>query len=59
MCSSFPNSRPRGASRKAWRKHVNEHGPAAGGLLSSLLDQNCDGSVADDVMGMLGRFMGR
>lgn len=32
---------------------------AAGGLLSSLLDQNRDGSVADDVMGMLGRFMGR
>jgi hypothetical protein len=29
-----------------------------GGLLSSLLDQNKDGSVADDVMGMLGKFMG-
>lgn len=29
----------------------------AGGLLSSLLDQNRDGSVADDVMGMLGKFL--
>lgn len=31
----------------------------AGGLLSSLLDQNRDGSVADDVMGMLGKFLSR
>ena len=31
---------------------------AAVGLLSSLLDQNRDGSMADDVMGILGRFMG-
>ncbi len=30
----------------------------AGGLLGSLLDQNKDGSVADDVMGMLGKFLG-
>jgi hypothetical protein len=28
------------------------------GLLSSLLDQNRDGSVADDVIGMTGRFLG-
>ena len=28
------------------------------GLLGSLLDQNRDGSVADDVVGMLGRFLG-
>jgi hypothetical protein len=31
---------------------------ASGGLLGSLLDQNKDGSVADDVMGMLGKFLG-
>ncbi len=29
----------------------------AGGLLGSLLDQNHDGSIMDDVTGMLGRFM--
>jgi len=29
-----------------------------GGLLSALLDQDRDGSVADDVVGMLGRFLG-
>jgi hypothetical protein len=29
-----------------------------GGLLGSLLDQNKDGSVSDDVMGMLGKFLG-
>lgn len=28
------------------------------GLIGSLLDQNRDGSVADDVVGMLGRFLG-
>ena len=32
--------------------------PAGGGLLSSLLDQNRDGSVVDDVAGLLGRFLG-
>jgi|WetSurMetagenome_2_1015567.scaffolds.fasta_scaffold548164_1 hypothetical protein len=31
---------------------------AGGGLLGSLLDQNKDGSVADDVIGMLGKFLG-
>lgn len=31
----------------------------AGGFISSLLDQNRDGSVSDDVMGILGRFLGR
>jgi hypothetical protein len=30
----------------------------AGGGLMSMLDQNNDGSVADDVMGMLGKFLG-
>ncbi|MBK9169741.1 MAG: DUF937 domain-containing protein [Bryobacterales bacterium] len=30
----------------------------AAGLLTQLLDQNRDGSIADDVMGMLGRFLG-
>lgn len=29
-----------------------------GGFLSSLLDRDRDGSVADDVAGMLGRFLG-
>jgi hypothetical protein len=32
--------------------------PAGGSLLSSLLDQNRDGSVMDDVAGLLGRFLG-
>jgi len=32
---------------------------ASGGLLSSLLDRNHDGSIADDVMGMMGRFLRR
>lgn len=31
---------------------------SVGGLLGSLLDQNRDGSIADDVVGMLGRFLG-
>jgi hypothetical protein len=31
--------------------------PEAGGLLSSLLDRNRDGSVADDILGMAGRFL--
>jgi hypothetical protein len=31
---------------------------STGGFLSSLLDQDRDGSVADDVVGMLGRFLG-
>ena len=29
------------------------------GLLGSLLDQNRNGSIADDVVGLLGRFLGR
>jgi hypothetical protein len=33
-------------------------GGGPGGSLSSLLDQNRDGSIADDVMGMFGRFIG-
>lgn len=33
-------------------------GGSAAGLLGSLLDQNRDGSVVDDVAGMLGRFLG-
>ena len=28
------------------------------GMVGSLLDSNRDGSIADDVMGMLGKFMG-
>jgi hypothetical protein len=36
-------------------------GPASGGgvagMLGSLLDRDRDGSVADDVMGMLGKFL--
>jgi hypothetical protein len=31
----------------------------AGSILGSLLDQNRSGSVADEVMGFLGRFIGR
>ena len=31
---------------------------AGGGILSALLDQDRDGSIADDVVGMLGRFLG-
>lgn len=30
----------------------------SGGFLSSMLDRNGDGSVADDITGMLGRFLG-
>lgn len=30
-----------------------------GGFLGSLLDQNQDGSISDDVTGILGRFLGR
>ena len=33
-------------------------GLGAGNLLSSLLDQNRSGSVADEVAGLLGRFLG-
>ena len=33
-------------------------GSGAGNLLSSLLDQNRSGSMADDVAGLLGRLMG-
>lgn len=32
--------------------------PDGGGWLSSLLDQDRDGSIADDIAGMLGRFLG-
>ena len=31
---------------------------AAGGFMNLLLDQNRDGSLADDAIGILGRFMG-
>jgi hypothetical protein len=34
-------------------------GGSLGGGLGSLLDGNRDGSIADDVAGMLGRFLGR
>jgi hypothetical protein len=33
-------------------------GPGAAGFLNSLLDQNRSGSVADEVVGLLGRFLG-
>ena len=45
----------------ALSKHVASAPAAAdggGGLLGSLLNQNHDGSLADGVLGMLGRFMG-
>lgn len=48
-----------GLSKRAATGPSGTSGTAAGGLLSSLLDQNRDGSVADDVIGMLGRFRGR
>lgn len=38
---------------------ASANAPGSGDLLSSLLDQNRDGSVADDVVGLLGRFLGR
>jgi hypothetical protein len=31
--------------------------PGVLGMLTPLLDSNKDGSVADDVMGMLGKFL--
>lgn len=42
------------------RQHAaSGHESGAAGLLSSLLDQDRDGSVADDIAGMLGRFLTR
>ena len=35
-----------------------EQGPGAAGFLSSLLNQNRSGSVADEVFGLLGRSLG-
>jgi hypothetical protein len=37
--------------------HAGASSAPSGDLLSSLLDRNRDGSMADDVMGILGRFM--
>ena len=45
-------------SKKSANAPVGAPAAAGSGLLSSLLDQNRDGSVADDVVGMLGRFLG-
>jgi hypothetical protein len=47
-----------GLSKRAASVPSGASETAAGGFLSSLLDQNRDGSMADDVMGILGRFMG-
>jgi len=45
-------------SKKSADSPVGAPAAAGSGLLSSLLDQNRDGSIADDVVGMLGRFLG-
>ncbi len=47
-----------GLSKKSATAPVGKSAAAGSGLLGSLLDQNRDGSVADDVVGMLGRFLG-
>lgn len=47
-----------GLSKQAASDSSRPSQPSAGGILSSLLDQNRDGSVADDVAGILGRFLG-
>jgi hypothetical protein len=47
-----------GLSKQAASVSPNPSQETAGGFLSSLLDQNRDGSVADDVVGILGRFLG-
>ena len=45
-------------SKKSANASVGAQAAPDSGLLSSLLDQNRDGSMADDVVGMLGRFFG-
>jgi hypothetical protein len=37
--------------------HAGKSAAPSGDLLSSLIDRNRDGSMADDVMGILGRFL--
>jgi len=46
-------------SRQNMTASASAPGSSSGGFLGALLDQNRDGSVTDDVMGMLGRFMDR
>ena len=46
------------AKQNAGAQSMGAGASTGGGLLGSLLDQNKDGSVADDVMGMLGKFLG-
>ena len=48
-----------GLSKRAASVPSGASETTTGGLLSSLLDQNRDGSMADDVVGFLGRFLGR
>ncbi len=38
---------------------ASTNAPGSGDLLTSLLDRNRNGSVADDVVGLLGRFLCR
>lgn len=45
-------------SKKNVPAAANAPNTAGGGFLNSLFDQNQDGSIADDVTGMLGRFLG-
>ena len=47
-----------GLSKRAAAVPSGASETTAGGFLSSLLDQNRDGSMADDVVGILGRFLG-
>lgn len=44
-------------SKKSANASIGAPAAAGSGLLRSLLDQNRDGSISDDVVGMLGRFM--
>jgi len=47
-----------GLSKRASSVPSGASETTAGGLLSSLLDQSRGGSMADDVVGLLGRFLG-
>jgi hypothetical protein len=47
-----------GLSRQTATAAAVGQGTGSAGFLSSLLDQNRNGSVADEVVGLLGRFLG-
>ncbi len=40
------------------KQKATNQGPGGGNIITSLLDQNRDGSIADEALGLLGRFLG-